>query len=96
MAKRKTPKTEIEWKKIDHYFARGNMAYGRGLTAKDAIAKARTFMSSYPAEYRRATAFDVWHVPAGETLEIDGMGTVSWSNGCEHVQTAKIKGLNRG
>jgi hypothetical protein len=93
---RKTPQTEVEWKKVNHFFARGNMAYGRGLTAKDAIATARTFMPSYPAENRKAAAFDVWRVPAGETLTIDQMGTVSWSDGCERMQTAKVKGVNRG
>jgi hypothetical protein len=93
---RKTPQTEVEWKKVSHFFARGNMAYGRGLTATDAIAKARTYMPSYPPENRKAAAFDVWMVPKGETLEIDGMGTVTWSNGCERVQTAKVKGASRG
>jgi len=93
---RKTPQAEVEWKKVNHFFARGNMAYGRGLTAKDAIATARKYMPSRPPENRKATAFDVWCVPAGETLEIDGMGTVSWSDGCERVQTAKVKGVSRG
>jgi hypothetical protein len=84
----KLPQTEAEWKKVDHYFARGLMAYGRGLTAKDAIAQARKFMGTgrQYTRYRKAAAFDVWRVPAGDEFEIDGMGTVTWSKGVERMQ----------
>lgn len=84
------PRTQVDWDKVDHYFARGADCFGRGLTLADAVKVARSYLArSMPKAERLAGAFDVWFVPAGATLFIDGMGTVRWDNNVSQVQARK-------
>ena len=86
-----------KWAEQEHYFARGTACWARGHTIEEAIRRARSMM---PADNARSpwwkarrvlAAFDVWLVPVGAVIDIDGMGTVTFGEGVTKVQTAKVK-----